>query len=118
MREVAVSELTRQPAAAPQRRTRRVRVTFTHNGVSAEIHLLEAEAPQTSAAIWGCLPIRTTILHAMMTGRDALIEIPPESRRFDPRTLPLENGTITPESSANSRTTADCTAPCAMSTAA
>lgn len=32
----------------------------------------------------------------MMTGRDALIELPKENQTFDPRSLPLENGTITP----------------------
>jgi hypothetical protein len=73
-----------------------MRVTFPHNGVCADVHLLLQQAPRTCEAIWNCLPIRTTIIHAMMTGRDALIELPPENQRFDPRSLPLENGTITP----------------------
>lgn len=75
---------------------KRMRVTFLDSGVSTEVHLLQAEAPKTCEAIWGCLPIRTQILHAMMTGRDALIELPKENQTFDPRELPLENGTITP----------------------
>lgn len=77
-------------------RNRRMRVTFVESGVSAEVQLLEVEAPKTCEAIWGCLPIRSQIIHAMMTGRDALIELPQENQTFDPRALPLENGTITP----------------------
>ena len=76
---------------------RRMRVRFVESGVAADVRLLEAEAPKTCEAIWGCLPVRTRIIHAMMTGRDALIELPPENQTFDPRALLLENGTITPD---------------------
>lgn len=82
--------------ATDPRMARRMRATFVESGVSAEVILLAEEAPMTCEAIWGCLPVRARIIHAMMTGRDALIELPEENQTFDPRGLPLENGTITP----------------------
>jgi hypothetical protein len=67
-------------------------------GVRAIAELHESAAPGLSAAMWDALetPIRSMSLHAMMSGREIMLEVPQENQRFDPTRLPPENLTITP----------------------
>lgn len=67
-------------------------------GTRAVAVLHEDLAPQLSAAMWAALetPLHSNSLHAMMSGREIMLEVPKENRRFDPTSIPPENQTITP----------------------
>lgn len=60
--------------------------------------LHEDAAPRLSGAMWSALetPLHSMSLHAMMSGREIMLEVPKENRLFDPTTIPPENQTINP----------------------
>lgn len=78
--------------------TRKIKLTFTENGVSAIAKLLENETPKTCEAIWKALgkPIKNKACHAMFAGPEAFVELPPENRVFNGAGIPPENAIIFP----------------------
>lgn len=77
---------------------KKIELIYDEDGTRAVADMHEAAAPATCAGIWAALetPIRGLAMHAMMAGREIMVEVPEENRRFDPTTLPPENQTITP----------------------
>ena len=77
---------------------KRIEFVYDEDGTRAIAELHEAAAPVTSAAIWRCLetPLKGLAMHAMMAGREIMLEVPEANRKFDPETLPRENQTVTP----------------------
>lgn len=78
---------------------RKIRLTFTEEGVSAIATLLDDKAPQTAQLIWDVLeePLENKAIHAMFTGRELSYGIP-ESRIAESRglSIPPENQTMFP----------------------
>jgi hypothetical protein len=75
-----------------------MKITVVNRGVSAVADLLEEDAPHISAAFWDGLatPIEEKTIHAMFAGREVFMALSPENRRFDARSLPIENATAYP----------------------
>ena len=67
----------------PQRR--KIRLTYVTTGESVLAELLDDEAPQVAALVWGVLPIETKVIHGMYSGAEvfALLD--------DPKPAPPEN---------------------------
>ena len=78
--------------------TKKIKLTFTENGVSAVAEFLDKDAPKTCEAIWKALekPLKNTVIHAMFAGREAMFELPPEAWVFDGASIPPENAIILP----------------------
>lgn len=57
---------------------KRMRLTFTEEGVSVEAELLENEAPRTCQAIWDRLPFESEAGHAIYSGSEVFLYIPDE----------------------------------------
>lgn len=55
---------------------RRIRLTFTSEGVSALADLLEEAAPKTCAAIWNSLPAEGEAHHAIYSGSECVLLLP------------------------------------------
>ena len=72
--------------------SRHIELTIKEDNISAIAKLLEEDAPLTCAALWNALetPIVHKGIHAMWTGFEIMVEIPPENHRFDPLSVPLE----------------------------
>lgn len=72
--------------------------SFIDGGASGVVHLHDAAAPRTCAAIWDALarPIRIPAMHAMFAGPEIMLGLPPEAQHFDPRAIPVENQTCFP----------------------
>ena len=77
---------------------KRIEIIDDQTGVRAVAELSESAAPNLSRAMWDALstPIHSMSLHAMMSGREIMLEVPRENQRFDPAGIPPENLTITP----------------------
>jgi hypothetical protein len=66
-------------------RSRRVRLSFPDEGISAVADLLEADCPDTCEAIWRLLPLRVKAIHDIWSGHqvlahlDAGVVLPPEN---------------------------------------
>lgn len=78
---------------------KKIELRFVESGVRAVATLCEDQAPKTSSAFWAALetPILQKGIHAMWTGHEVMIEIPPENHRFDPTSIPMENATAYPQ---------------------
>lgn len=55
---------------------KRIRMTFTGEGISVEAELLEDEAPETCRAIWERLPFEGDTVHAVYSGSEIAFFIP------------------------------------------
>jgi len=77
---------------------KRIAITFTETGTTAVAELLDREAPQTCAAIWGALaqPAVNEVVHAIYAGRELVFNLPPANQTFDPLAIPPENQIIAP----------------------
>ncbi|MFQ5741813.1 MAG: DUF3830 family protein [Acidobacteriota bacterium] len=77
---------------------RKIRITFTEAGVSADARLLDEKAPRTCAAIWSQLkqPLEVGGTHAMWTGPEVSLQVPPPIALPDLRLIPPENQTVFP----------------------
>ena len=73
-------------------------MTFAEENVAATAALLEEKAPQTCAAIWKQLaePLDLQGTHAMWTGPEVSLQIPPDLAVEDLAKLPEENLTVFP----------------------
>jgi len=73
----------RQPD--PRIRSRKIRLSFPDEGVSAVADLLETDCPNTCEAIWRLLPLRVNVVHDIWSGHQALAHLdagfvlPPEN---------------------------------------
>ncbi len=76
-----------------------MRVGFVDEGVSAEAELLSERAPRTCEAFWEQLaePLEVTGVHAMWTGPEVSLQIPPAEALPRLEDLPPENTTVMPE---------------------
>jgi hypothetical protein len=54
---------------------RRLKLTFTHEDVSAFAELLDDEAPRTADAIWGLLPLKGRVIHDIWSGPQLLLHL-------------------------------------------
>ena len=77
---------------------RQIYFRFVEEGLEGRLDLYEDDAPVTCATIWQALarPIRVTAFHAMFAGPEIMVGLPEEAQTFDPRSVPIENQTITP----------------------
>lgn len=77
---------------------RRVELTVVESGVRAVAELFEDDAPAVCDAMWKALevPMEARGIHAMWSGREIMLEMPPENQRFDPLEIPVQNATIYP----------------------
>lgn len=77
---------------------RQFELIYDEDGTRAVATMHEAAAPEMTKAMWACLetPLNALAMHAMMEGREIMLEVPEGNRRCDPSTLPAENQTITP----------------------
>lgn len=55
---------------------RKIRLTFTAEGVSAIAELLEEAAPQTCEAVWNALPASGEVHHAIYSGSEGVLILP------------------------------------------
>ncbi|MEE8587674.1 MAG: DUF3830 family protein [Acidobacteriota bacterium] len=78
---------------------REIRFVFLESGISAAAALLEDKAPRTCAALWEQLaePLELTGTHAMWTGPEVSMQIPPGLARTELSELPPENLTVFPQ---------------------
>lgn len=81
---------------------REIRITFVESGVGAAAQLLEEKAPRTCQELWEQLaePLRLTGTHAMWTGPEVSMQIPPGLARTGLAKLPPENQTVFPQQGA------------------
>ena len=81
---------------------REIRFEFVESGISAAAALLEDKAPRTCAALWEQLaePLELTGTHAMWTGPEVSMQIPPGLARAELSELPPENLTVFPQAGA------------------
>jgi hypothetical protein len=65
--------------------SRKIRISFPDDGVSAVADLLEADCPNTCDAIWRLLPLRVKVIHDIWSGHEILAHLdhkfvlPPEN---------------------------------------
>jgi hypothetical protein len=79
--------------------SRRLQLSFPDEDVSAAAVLLDEQAPETCAAIWQQLvqPLEMTGTHAMWTGPEVSLQIPPDVALAKLARLPAENLTVFPQ---------------------
>ena len=78
---------------------RKIKMTFTKEKVSAVAVLLDEQAPATCGCMWTMLetPYEGSAVHAMWTGRELSLPIPPDRFPADEGLkLPPENQTVIP----------------------
>ena len=77
---------------------KRIELVFVERGVRATAELLEEDAPAVCAALWQALevPLEAKVTHAVRSGQEVMLDLPPANRRFDPAGVPPQNVTVYP----------------------
>jgi hypothetical protein len=70
--------------------TKRLRLTFPGDGVTATAELFEREAPETCRILWDALPFEGELNHAIWSGPETYLKIDPSIR------IPPEHQTTHP----------------------
>lgn len=70
---------------------RHIRLSFVDSGLSVVAEMLDDEAPDTCALVWGMLPIEYDLYHGRYSGKEVfvLLDDAPEVRHEQRCTLPL-----------------------------
>ena len=78
--------------------SKRFKITLIESGTQAIAEFLEEEAPKTCTALWDAMeePWEMKGFHAMWSGCEIVLEVPPKNRIFDPEAVPLENAYVAP----------------------
>ena len=63
---------------------RRIVISYPDEGAEAEVELLEKDAPRTCQFIWDHLPVSGDALHAIYSGPEVWMMMPPESKMEGP----------------------------------
>jgi hypothetical protein len=76
----------------------RFEIIIVENGTRAVAELLAQEAPKTCEALWNAMETPWVMrgVHAMWSGCEIILGVPPESRNFDPERIPRENAYVAP----------------------
>jgi hypothetical protein len=57
-------------------KSRRIRLTFVDEGISAEADMLDHLAPRTCQGIWDRLPVQGEVVHAIYSGSEIVYHFP------------------------------------------